>query len=75
MDGGAMTESKRVLRPPEAATYTGLSESTLAKRRLKGLAPSFLSLGGRAIGYAVDDLNAWLETCRRDSTSQQHPTM
>ena len=61
---------KRVLRAPEAAKYTGLSESTLAKRRLYGLPPSFLSLGGRAIGYAIEDLNAWLELCRRSSTSQ-----
>jgi predicted DNA-binding transcriptional regulator AlpA len=69
-----MTEPKRVLRAPEAANYTGLSESTLAKRRLEGKPPNFLNLGGRAIGYAIDDLNAWLETCRRRSTSQQ-PTM
>ena len=65
-----MTETKRVMRAPEAATYIGLSESTLAKRRLYGLPPAFLSLGGRAIGYAIDDLNSWLETCRRQSTSQ-----
>ena len=42
-----MTEIKRVLRAPEAAKYTGLSESTLAKRRLYGLPPEYLSLGGR----------------------------
>ena len=65
-----MTDPKRVLRVPEAAKYTGLSESTLAKRRLYGKPPSFLNLGGRAIGYAIDDLDAWLETCRRESTSQ-----
>ena len=51
-----MSETKRVLRAPEAATYTGLSESTLAKRRLYGLPPQYLCLGGRAIGYAIDDL-------------------
>jgi predicted DNA-binding transcriptional regulator AlpA len=66
-----MTETKRVLRAPDAATYTGLSESTLAKRRLYGMPPAFLSLGGRAIGYTIDDLDAWLESCRRQSTSQQ----
>jgi predicted DNA-binding transcriptional regulator AlpA len=65
-----MAESKRVLRAPEAAIYTGLSESTLAKRRLYGLPPQYLSLGGRAIGYTIDDLDAWLESCRRKSTSQ-----
>ena len=66
-----MTEKqKRVLRVPEAANYIGLSESTLAKRRLYGQPPAFLSLGGRAIGYAIDDLDSWLENCRRTSTSQ-----
>jgi predicted DNA-binding transcriptional regulator AlpA len=65
-----MTDPKRVMRAPEAANYTGLSESTLAKRRLYGLPPAFLRLGGRAIGYSVDDLNTWLESCRRRSTSQ-----
>ena len=66
-----MKEPKRVLRAPEAANYIGLSESTLAKRRLYGQPPAFLNLGGRAIGYAIDDLDAWLESCRRRSTSQQ----
>ena len=65
-----MTHTKRVLRAPEAAAYIGLSERTLAKRRLVGLPPSYLNLGGRAIGYAIEDLNAWLDTCRRQSTSQ-----
>jgi predicted DNA-binding transcriptional regulator AlpA len=65
-----MTETKRVLRVPEASNYTGLSESTLAKRRLYGQQPAFLNLGGRAIGYAIDDLDRWLESCRRSSTSQ-----
>lgn len=62
-------KQKRVLRAPEAAAYIGLSESTLAKRRLYGQPPTFLNLGGRAIGYAIDDLDVWLDTCRRSSTS------
>jgi predicted DNA-binding transcriptional regulator AlpA len=66
-----MTDTKRVLRAPEAATYIGLSESTLAKRRLYGLPPEYLSLGGRAVGYTIDELDRWLETCRRRSTSQE----
>jgi predicted DNA-binding transcriptional regulator AlpA len=69
--GAAMIDKqKRVLRAPEAANYIGLSESTLAKRRLYGLPPAFLNLGGRAIGYDLDEFNRWLETCRRQSTSQ-----
>ena len=66
-----MTEPKKVLRPPEAASYTGLSESTLAKRRLRGEKPTYLSLGGRAVGYAIEDLDAWLESCLRHSTSEK----
>ncbi len=66
-----MNDNKRVLRAPEAAAYIGLSESTLAKRRLYGRPPGFLSLGGRAIGYAIKYLDAWLESCRRNSTSQE----
>jgi predicted DNA-binding transcriptional regulator AlpA len=69
-----MTNPKRVLRAPEAADYIGLSESTLAKRRLYGQPPAFLSLGGRAIGYAIEDLDRWLDSCRRQSTSQQTTT-
>jgi predicted DNA-binding transcriptional regulator AlpA len=65
-----MTERKRVLRAPEASKYLGLSESTLAKRRLYGLPPAFLSLGGRAVGYAIEDLDSWIKSCRRQSTSQ-----
>ena len=61
---------KKVLRAPEAATYTGLIESTLAKRRLYGQPPAFLNLGGRAIGYAIDELDRWLDSCRRQSTSE-----
>ena len=65
-----MTEPKRVLRAPEAANYIGLSESTLAKRRLRGEEPAYLVLGGRAIGYDICVLDQWLESCRRHSTSE-----
>ncbi len=66
--------SKRVLRAPEAANYIGLSESTLAKRRLEGKPPTYLKLGGRSIGYDVRILDEWIEACRRQSTSQQPAT-
>ena len=61
--------SAKVLRPREAAAYTGLSESTLAKRRIYGKPPRFVSLGGRAVGYLRDDLDAWIESNLRTSTS------
>lgn len=61
----------KILRAHDAASYTGLSESTLAKRRLRGEPPVFVRLGSRAIGYRLDDLDGWLTDCRRESTSDQ----
>ena len=59
-----------ILRPPQAAKYLGLSESTLAKRRLRGDPPIFLKITSRAVGYLVDDLDTYLAVCRRRSTSE-----
>lgn len=48
----------RRLRTPEAAEYLGLSVSTLEKMRGAGGGPPFLAMG-RAVSYAVADLDAW----------------
>ena len=60
---------KRILRTSEAAEYVGLATSTLEKMRVKGEGPRFIRLGGRAVGYDVRDLDAWLvhERVRDDS--------
>ena len=52
----------------EAAAYTGLSASTLNKLRVFGGGPAFLKLGAR-VAYDTRDLDAWLATRRRQSTS------
>lgn len=51
-----------------AATYLGLSVSTLNKLRVFGGGPVFLKLG-RRVAYDPADLDAWLATKRRRSTS------
>jgi predicted DNA-binding transcriptional regulator AlpA len=51
-----------------AAGYIGLSSSTLAKMRLSGTGPAFHKLGRRVV-YRPEDLDAWLASCRRTSTS------
>ena len=63
-------DNKAILRPAEAAEYLGVSTSTLAKRRLRGEHPSFIKLGKKAVGYLRQDLDAWIEECRRSSTSE-----
>lgn len=52
----------------DAAVYTGLSTSTLNKLRVFGGGPTFLKLG-RRVAYDISDLDAWLATKRRVSTS------
>jgi predicted DNA-binding transcriptional regulator AlpA len=52
-----------------AATYTGLSASTLNKLRVFGGGPAYLKLG-RRVAYSIADLDAWLASKRRHSTSE-----
>ena len=51
------------LRPPQAADYTGLSESTLAKLRMRDMrdsGPKYIKLSGCVI-YRRSDLDAWMD--------------
>ena len=61
---------RRILRTPDAAGYVGLAASTLEKMRLTGDGPEFIRLGGRAVGYDLKSLDAWLDARRCLSTSQ-----
>lgn len=63
--------SQKILRPPAAAIYVGLSKSTLDKLRCTGGdSPPFVKLTKRAVGYLQTDLDAWLANRSRKSTSQ-----
>lgn len=53
----------------EAASYVRLSVSTLAKLRMTGGGAGFRKLG-RKVLYCRADLDAWLESHRRRSTSE-----
>ncbi len=58
------------LRPPAAGEYLGgISTSTLAKWRLSGSGPAF-SKAGRVVVYDVADLDNYLASRRRLSTSE-----
>lgn len=51
----------RILRPPEAALYLGLSEKALWWHRRHESGPTYVRLGERnAVGYRVADLDSWL---------------
>ena len=51
-----------------AADYLGVSVSFLNKARLTGNGPVFLKLGSR-VAYERADLDSWLRSRRRQSTS------
>jgi predicted DNA-binding transcriptional regulator AlpA len=53
----------------QAAQYCGVSVSFLNRARFTGDGPIFLKIG-RRVAYRRDDLDIWLTSCRRSSTSQ-----
>lgn len=56
------------MQPEAAAVYVDSSKSTLAKLRLRGGGPAFCRIG-RAIRYRRSDLDDWLLSTSRQSTS------
>lgn len=52
-----------------AAAYTGLAISTLNKLRMTGEGPPFLKISSRRVVYDTRDLDIWMASKRRTSTS------
>ena len=61
--------SRRYRRAGPAAEYCGLSGSTFANMRLRGDGPPFIKAGPRVVVYDIEDLDTWLASRRRCSTS------
>ena len=57
------------MRTPEAAKHVGLSTSTLEKLRLRGDGPVYRKAGRKIVVYRLEDLDAWLNSQCRRSTS------
>lgn len=64
------TVKKRLLRPAEVETEYGLPIGELAKKRVAGGhdAPPFLRFG-RSVYYDREDLERWIMSSKRNSTS------
>jgi predicted DNA-binding transcriptional regulator AlpA len=63
----------RYLRTPEASRFVGLSIRTLEKHRIYGTGPRYSKLGGRVV-YRVEDLQAWVVSGAKVSTSDPGKT-
>lgn len=59
---------RRMLRTEHAAKLTGISASTLTKLRLTGAGPDYLKIG-KIVVYDPADLETWLASKRRRSTT------
>src|SRR5262245_36457531 len=59
---------RRKLNTHAAAAYSGLARSTLEKLRVLGGGPRYMKIGRRVL-YDVADLEQWLASHRRRSTS------
>jgi predicted DNA-binding transcriptional regulator AlpA len=68
-----MSSDSPLLSNNEAAAYLGLSNRTLPGLRRRGGGPPYIKLGGRKVSYLKRDLDAWLESRRRLSTSDPGP--
>ena len=66
--GSPMSDRPEWMAPCPAAEYVDSSPSTLAKLRLRGGGPRFCRIG-RAIRYRRSDLDDWLLSTSRRSTS------
>ena len=58
-----------LLTPKEAARFLKLSESFLAKARMRGDGPRYRKLL-RLVRYTKPDLVLWLKACARTSTAE-----
>lgn len=66
---------RRILRCREAAAYLGLSEGWLGNLRTAGTGPVTVSLGVRAVGYEVAELDRYLERLKVAATQRRAARM
>jgi len=63
----------QLLTEAEASVFLAVARKTLARWRSLGIGPEFIQIGTRGIRYARDDLNLYIATQRRRSTSDTGP--
>lgn len=62
------------LNTREAAAHVRLSTATLERLRVKGDGPTYINPVPDRVVYTVDDLDAWMNSRRCKSTSEQAAT-
>ena len=62
-------QTTTLLNTIEAARYLGLSKAFLERDRWAGARVPFIKIGARAVRYRLQDLEHYIESCIRKSTS------
>lgn len=65
----AQKNQVRCLKTKAASAYCGAGVSTFEKLRLTGKGPKYIKIG-RAVVYRPEDLDKWLASKLRQSTSE-----
>ena len=60
----------QLLKTQQAADYLGLSKAFLERDRWAGAKVPFIKIGVRAVRYRLEDLQAYIESRTRKSTSE-----
>lgn len=63
-------QQENLLTSKEAAPLLGVSVAFLERDRWAGARVPFIKIGSRAVRYRLSDLNAYIESCVRQSTTQ-----
>lgn len=64
-----MTVYDKLLTTPQAANVLGVSIAFLERDRWAGARVPFIKIGSRAVRYRMQDLEGYIESCIRKSTS------
>jgi len=65
--------AKRIIRLPVVEDQTGLGRSSIYAGIAEGTFPAQIPLGGRAVGWDEDEINAWIE--QRLEEAHAHASM
>jgi len=64
-----MVMQPQLLNTTQAAQFLGLSKAFLERDRWAGAKVPFIKIGDRAVRYRLEDLNQYIESRTRKSTS------
>ncbi|MCF7982682.1 MAG: helix-turn-helix domain-containing protein [Pseudomonadales bacterium] len=60
----------QLLNTKQAANFLGVSAAFLERDRWAGARVPFVKIGSRSVRYRLSDLNAYIESCVKHSTSE-----